>query len=208
MSEEELTVTEVADIDHYEQEIANLKKKLGDQGNEIGHLRKIADQQLQQQVNNKLEDDIYADPLEKEVSGVKRELTAMKTEARLRELESRFPGFRELGKDESFVSWAGSTPYRSRLASRADQMDLDAAEELLTSWEESRQAAGQAHQQATQQRSNAMRAASMEKGSAGGGRKQYYSRSELINLRINNPQKYEAMLPEIKAAYVEGRVRK
>lgn len=208
MSEEELTVTEVPDLEAIIEENNKLKKKLGDQGNEIGQLRKATDSLLQQQASAAREADVYADPLERELQGVKSELTSVKQEQRLRDLESKFPGFRELGQDESFVSWAQSTPYRQRLASRADSMDLDAAEELLTSWGESRQQAGQAHQQATAKRSNDLKAASMERGSAGGVRKQYYSRTELINMRINNPNKYEAMLPEIKAAYMEGRVRK
>ena len=205
---EELTVTEVPDYEAMIEENNNLKKKLGDQGNEIGQLRKVTDQLLQQQVSKVEESDFYSDPLEKEIKSVRNEIGSMKTEARLRELESRHPGFRELGGNEAFINWATSTPYRSTLASRADSMDLDAAEELLTAWEESQQSANQAHQEQREKRTNDLKAASMEKGSAGGGRKQYFSRTELINLRINNPQKYEAMLPEIKAAYLEGRVRK
>lgn len=207
-TEEGLTVTTEPDLEHLISENEKLKKKLGDQGNEIGALRKAVDYSLQQQTARQEDDDLYADPLEKDVRSVKNELNNLRTEQRLRELESKFPGFRELGQDESFVNWAQSTPYRQRLASRADGMDLDAAEELLTSWEESRQAAGQAHSAATQKRANDLKAASMEKGSAGGGRKQYFSRTELIDLKINNPTKYQAMLPEIKAAYIEGRVRK
>ena len=208
MSEEGLTVTEVPDVEHIIEENNKLKKKLGDQGNEIGQLRKAVDGVLQQQISMSQPDDLYADPLEKELNNVKSELTNVRTEQRLRDLESKFPGFRDLGQDEKFVSWATASPYRQRLASRADQMDLDAAEELLTSYSESQAAAGQSHQRDTERRSDAMKAASMEKGSAGGGRKQYYSRTELIDLKINNPQKYQAMLPEIKAAYIEGRVRK
>mgnify|MGYP001104960302 CR=1 FL=1 len=208
MSEEDgLTVTQEPDLEYLISENSNLKKKLGDQGNEIGQLRKAVDLTLQQNSARQEVDD-FADPLEKDVKGVRQELNSLKQEQRLRDLESKFPGFRELGQDESFVSWAGSTPYRQRLTQQADAMDLDAAEELLTSWEESRQSANQNHQQAATKRNNDLKAASMEKGSAGGGRKNYFSRTELINMRISNPQKYEAMLPEIKAAYLEGRVRK
>ena len=204
---DELTVTEVPDLEVLIQENSNLKKKLGDQGNEIGQLRKVTDQLLQSQVTRQ-DDDFYADPLENEIRGLKGELGSLKTEQRLRDLEAKHPGFRDLDKDEAFISWATSSPYRHNLAMKAQSMDFDAAEELLSAWEDSRESATRAQASATQQRTNDLKAATMEKGASGGGRKQYYSRTELINLRINNPQKYEAMLPEIKAAYLEGRVRK
>lgn len=206
MSDEsqELTVTEVVD---HEPEIAALKKKLGDQGNEIGQLRKIADQALQQQAAQ-TEDDFYADPLEKEISQVKQELGDVKQQQALRELEQKHPGFRDLPKNESFASWVEKSQYRSNLYAKADALDLMAADELFTAWEEQQETANTQNQSERTNRNTALNAAAMEKGSAGGGRKQYFSRTELINLRIENPAKYDAMLPEIKQAYLEGRVRK
>ena len=202
-----LTVTEVVD---HEAEIANLKKKLGDQGNEIGQLRKIADYNLQQQASQQetVEDDWYADPVSKDVSALKNELNSIKQQQALRELENKHPGFRDLPKDESFAAWVGKSQYRSNLYQKADNLDFIAADELFTAWEEQQEGANQTHQQNSATRSKALSDATMEKGSAGGMRKQYYSRAELIDLRINNPTKYDSMRDDIMRAYTEGRVRK
>jgi hypothetical protein len=203
---DELTVTEVVD---HEAEIAALKKKLGDQGNEIGQLRRIADHALQQQVNPPEPEESWDfDPVQKDVTGLKKEFNQMRQEQALRDLESKHPGFRELPKDEAFAAWVQDSRYRSGLYQKADQMDFDAADELFTAWEESREIANQQHADNRQSRSQALKDAAMEKGSAGGSRQNYYSRTELIDLRINNPAKYDAMRDEIMKAYEEGRVRK
>ena len=99
---EESDLTVIEEVDH-EAEIAALRKKLGDQGNEIGQLRKIADMQLQQQINQTPveEDDWYSDPTEKKVNALEGELNQMKQSQALRELESKHPGFRDLPKDEA-----------------------------------------------------------------------------------------------------------
>lgn len=204
--ESDLTVTEV--IDH-EAEIAALQKKLGDQGNEIGQLRKIADQQLQQQVNQPVEeDDWYVDPAEKKVRALESKLNTIELSQALRDLENKHPGFRDLPKDESFAGWVQGSQYRSNLYQKAEMMDMAAADELFTAWEEQQEAANNQHTEERSNRNKALNDATMEKGSAGGSRKQYFSRTELIDLRINNPNKYEAMRDEIMQAYADGRVRK
>ena len=191
----------------YEAEIANLQKKLGDQGNEIGQLRKVADHVLQTQVQQQ-EDDWDFDPVEKKVSGLESELVQMRQEQELRALEQKHPGFRDLPKDESFAGWVQGSAYRSNLYRKADAMDFSAADELFTAWEEQQQNANAAHTEQQNTRQQALKAASMEKGSSGGSRQQYFSRTELIDMRINNPTKYDSMRDEIMKAYAEGRVRK
>ena len=204
--ESELTVTEVVD---HEAEIAALKKKLGDQGNEIGQLRKVADMQLQQQLTQpEEEDDWYIDPSEKKVKALESKLNSIEQSQALRELESKHPGFRDLATDESFAGWVQGSQYRSNLYQKADMMDFNAADELFTAWEEQQEAANNQHAEQRSNRNNALKDASMEKGSAGGSRKTYFSRTELINLRMNNPNKYDSMRDEIMKAYSEGRVRK
>jgi len=210
MTEESgLTVHEEVDVEALIEQNNNLKKKLGDQGNEIGDLRRNFDTILQQQATQPVaEDDWYADPTEKKVNALEGELNQMKQSQALRELESRHPGYRDLPKDESFASWVGNSQYRSNLYKKADNLDMTAADELFTAWEEQQEAAGNQQAQRTGQRKQALNDATLEKGSAGGMRKQYYSRAELIDLRINNPNKYDAMRDEIMQAYTDGRVRK
>ncbi len=210
MTEESgLTVTEEIDVETLIEQNNNFKKKLGDQGNEIGNLRRSLDTVLQQQTSQKVEeDDWFVDPTEKKVSAIESELNNLKQSQALRELEAKHPGFRDLPQDESFAGWISKSQYRSNLYAKADRMDMDAADELFTAWEEQQESAGQAHQSQSTSRKKALNDATMEKGSAGGMRKQYYSRSELIDLRINNPSKYEANRDDIMRAYAEGRVRK
>ena len=210
MTEESgLTVHEEIDVEALIEQNNNFKKKLGDQGNEIGDLRRNLDTVLQQQITQPVaEDDWYADPTEKKVNALEGELNQMKQSQALRELENKHPGFRDLPKDESFASWVGNSQYRSNLYKKADNLDMTAADELFTAWEEQQQAADGQHQTQRTNRNKALNDASMEKGSAGGMRKQYLSRSELIDMRIKNPDKYEAMSEEILKAYAEGRVRK
>lgn len=205
-NESDLTVTEEVD---YEEVIQGLKKKLGDQGNEIGQLRRIADQQIQQQLSQPVEeDDWYSDPAEKKVAALESKLNTIEQQQAIRELESKHPGFRDLPKDESFAAWVGNSQYRSNLYQKADALDMTAADELFTAWEEQQEAANNQHQTRSEERQQALNNATMEKGSAGGTRRKYYSRTELIDLRINNPQKFEAMSEEIQKAYAEGRMRK
>ena len=203
-----LTVTEEVDVEALIEQNNNFKKKLGDQGNEIGDLRRSLDQVLQQQVQPQVEEDWYSDPTEKKVNALEGELNSMKQTQALRELESKHPGCRDLPKDESFANWVGQSQYRSNLYNKADNLDFQAADELFTAWEEQQETANQEQGKRRTNRNKALNDAAMEKGSAGGMRKTYYSRSELINLRINNPEKYEAQRDEIMKAYAEGRVRK
>ena len=203
-----LTVTEEVDIEALIEQNNNFKKKLGDQGNEIGTLRRSLDTVLQQQTSQVEEDDWFVDPTEKKLGALESELTTIKQSQALRELEAKHPGFRDLPQDESFAGWISKSQYRSNLYAKADRMDMDAADELFTAWEEAQESAGQAHQAQSTNRKQALNAATMEKGSAGGIRKEYYSRSELIDMRINNPTKYEANRDQIMKAYAEGRVRK
>ena len=204
-----LTVTEEIDIEAVIRENSDLKSVVGNQGREIGELRKATDLVLQQQANQKVEeDDWFVDPTEKKLGALESELTTIKQSQALRELEAKHPGFRDLPQDESFAGWISKSQYRSNLYAKADRMDMDAADELFTAWEEQQESAGQAHQAQSTSRKQALNAATMEKGSAGGIRKEYYSRSELIDMRINNPTKYEANRDQIMKAYAEGRVRK
>lgn len=191
----------------YESEIAALQKKLGDQGNEIGQLRKVADQVLQTQVEQQEAEWDY-DPQEKEIRSLKSEVNQIKEAEAVRRLEADFPGFRELPNNQEFQDWVQESPVRSDLYRRADGMDLAAAREMLALWNEREKMRQELQIEGNSHRRQALKDATMEKGSAGGGRKQYYSRTELIDMRLNNPAKYESMRDDIMQAYREGRVRR
>lgn len=201
--------SEVYDTEAILNENKHLKKKLGDQGNEIGQLRKATDAILQNQLNQQeTEDDWDVDPIQKDVSSLRNELSSIKQEQALRALETKHPNYLDTVKGEDFQGWVNGSNYRSRLYAKADAMDMEAADELLTAFEEAQESN---NSQVTQKRTNrnkALKDATMETGSAGGMRKTYFSRTALIDMRINNPQKYESMRDEIMQAYAEGRVKK
>ena len=56
-------------------------------------------------------------------------------------------------------------------------------------------------------RDAALKAGATERGGTGQAAKRYFRRTALINMKVNDPQKYEAMLPDIERAYMEGRVK-
>jgi predicted RNase H-like nuclease (RuvC/YqgF family) len=89
MTDEDGLKSEEIDLEALISENSHLKKKLGDQGNEIGELRKATDLLLQTQSQQQEEDDWDFDPVEKEVKNLKNELSSIKTEAALRELEQK-----------------------------------------------------------------------------------------------------------------------
>jgi hypothetical protein len=47
----------------------------------------------------------------------------------------------------------------------------------------------------------------VDTGGTGEATKRIYRRADLIRLKMNDPARYEALQPEIMAAYQEGRVK-
>ena len=192
----------------WEEKESHYKKIIGDQGNQIGVLNKVANQVIENDLAQAQPvDDYYDDPVQRDVNELKGVVNNMRQGEVLRELEAKFPGYRDLPKDEKFMEWVQDSPVRSDLYVRADSMDLGAATEMLSLWEERQKLAEELQIQGTSNRKRALNDASMEKGSAGGGtRKNYYTHLELQELR-QNPDEWAAKWPDILKAYSEGRVR-
>ena len=57
------------------------------------------------------------------------------------------------------------------------------------------------------ERDKTLKAVSVDTGSSAPSSRKTYRRADLINLRIRDPQRYEAMQDEILSAYAEGRVK-
>lgn len=190
-----------------ENENKKLKHKLGAQGNEIGEKNRIIDQFIQQQPTQSSEDwDI--DPMESKVKALESKISLQEQRQQLTDLESKYPNFRDLPNDPAFQEWVQGSPLRQTLYSRADQMDFNSATEMLDLWNEHQSVANQTHQESKATRKKQLNAASMEKGSAGSTGRKVYSRTWLIDQKINNPTWYDVNRDEIMKAYAEGRVRK
>jgi hypothetical protein len=52
-----------------------------------------------------------------------------------------------------------------------------------------------------------LKAVAVDTGGTGESSKRVYRRTDLIRLRMSDPDRYEALEPEIRAAYADGRVR-
>ena len=104
------------------------------------------------------------------------------------------------------MEWVQKSQYRVNLYNKNYKgIDLDAADELMTAWEDF-----QAMKPDTSgKKKEDLKAASLEKSaSSGGSRKKMWSRGEIIHMKLHERAKYEAHRDEIRAAYREGRVTK
>lgn len=150
------------------------------------------------------------------------EIAMIRQEQAMDKFRDRHPEFEQDMGDPEFQKWLAKSAYRQRLAVRAAQDgDLDAADELFTGWEEIKAThndddlddTGNDDDDDQDARARKLRAAHLERGGSRGVsqdfHKRVYSRKELIDLRINDPDRYydPAMQDIITRAYMEGRVK-
>lgn len=208
----------LADVIHMHQEA---EKAYGRGQNELGELRKLTDQILQQQLGEtsdtkrkKLDtDSLLEDPdaaLEASIAENPRikELEAKLTARERAEGQAAFnrkhPNAGTLVNDPAFLKWASASPTRQRLLAQADQtFDYELASEIITMYE---QTLGDQTVDKSEDKA-ALGNAKPSAGSASGGKKVYFKRAELMRLKAEDPERYEKLQPQIMAAYAEGRVR-
>ena len=200
------------------------EKAMGKQGSEVGELRRIVDDFVKTQtVTNKAPDveeeiDFFSDPdkaiaqaIDKhpKIKQAEQYTAQMRKAEALANLKQAHPDFETVLQDGGFSEWIGKSNVRKELFSRADQRyDFEAAHELLSTWKERSQVVTNAVTAEKATRSNAIKAASTGsyKGS-GESSKKVYRRSDIIELMQRNPDRYQALQPEIMKAYAEGRVK-
>lgn len=215
MSDEGQIQAELSEIEQLRNRVNELEttnqkhlKTIGDQGNQIGDLRQVVSQQIEQQTSHD-DYDYFDDPHEKELRQIKSEVSQLRTQDALRQLEDDFPGFRELPNNTEFQDWVAESPTRADLYRRADSMDINAAREMLSLWHEREQMKADLQVQGKTQRREALNAATMEKGTAGGAKTTYWDRRDLQDMRTNpaRADEWASKWPDIQKAYAEGRVR-
>lgn len=201
------------------------ERLIGRQGSEVGELRKIVDnfirsQATQQQPKEEInEDDFFADPktavakaIENHPKIKQAELAALemaKAKA-LQTLQTKHPDFGNVVVDPGFQNWVNASKVRAELFSRADkQYDVDAADELISTWKERQGSAKQTVSAEKQARSQAIKSATtaVTGGSDEAPSKKIYRRADIIKLMQTDPDRYDSLQPEIMAAYREGRVK-
>lgn len=214
----------------------HLEQEYGRKANELGQIRKLTDQLLGlEQAKLKREesakpakkltsDELFEDP-DGSITAKAREVAearAAETDQRVAQLEAavreevfekHHPGFRKTIETPEFIDFVRQSPYRQGLVQRAAQDDWNAAHELFLAWEERQQSAPaaapaepkKAAKQAGLVKSGGSSAAGVQPRNDG---KKVYSRAELIDMRINDPDGFdERFQSEYLPAYLEGRVR-
>ena len=197
----------------------HLEKKLGQQSEELGSLRALAEQAVSAPAKegSSTDDVDFFDNPEKAIERIVEQKLAP-FNASLREqqqtavrerLDQHYPGWETTAKSPEFETWVAGSKERTRLFVRANGADWDAANELFETWGKINASDSSSKKAATKavERDRALRAAKTEKGSAGVDPRKILSRSDLRTLRQTNPSRYNELLPDIRKAYAEGRVR-
>ena len=134
----------------------------------------------------------------------------MKKAEALANLKTAHPDFQEVVTSSDFQEWVGKSKVRQEMFQRADaQYDFDSANELISIWKERAEMLNSTKKIEEVGRKQAIKTASTgsAKGTGEASSKKVYRRADLIELMTRNPDRYEALQPEIMAAYAEGRVR-
>lgn len=205
------------------------EKLIGRQANEVGELRKLTDEILKQQLANtqpkqeeqSTEVDFWSDPdtylnkkLENhpDILAAKQAQMQMKRQQASETLHKKHPDMLEVVQSKDFQDWVAASKVRTQLYVAADaQFDTDAADELLSTFKAITGRKAEEGKQQVQElagtRDKQLKAASVDLGGGNATSRKIYRRADLIRLRMTDPARYEALEPEIMAAYSEGRVK-
>jgi len=204
------------------------EKLLGRQSSEVGELRKVVDDFIQNQTQQQApqqyvepEDDIdyFTDPQAAVNRAIEnhpkireaQEYTAQyKKQTSLAMLNTKHPDMQSILQDPKFAEWIKASKIRTQLFVEADQQyNAEAADELFTLWKERKNIAQQTAAVEKQSRKQQLKAANTgsTQGSAEGSRRKVYRRADIIKLMRTDPERYQALSEEILKAYAEGRVK-
>ena len=214
---------ELSDIIKMHQEA---EKLIGKQAQEVGEVRKLADELIKQNLAGKPqpiqeeepEVDFFENPqaaVRKTVDNHPDVLAARQAGQEFKKMQiqqklaAEHPDFGQIAQDTDFVNWVKSSPIRLGLYAKADgEFDYDSANELLSTYKQLRGIKAKQTTDAgeTQRKSN-LKAAGVDVGGSGESGKRVYRRADLIRLKMTDPDRYEALSGEIMQAYQDGRVK-
>lgn len=202
------------------------EKLIGKQAQEVGEVRKLADELIKQNLSSNKqpieqsepEVDFFENPKEAirktvdshpdVVAGRQAALDFKKMQIQ-QKLAQDHPDFGQIAQDTDFQNWVKSSPIRLGLYARADgEFDYDSANELLSTYKQLKGIkAKQTSDAGETQRKTNLKAAAVDVGGTGESSKRVYRRADLIRLKMTDPNRYEALSEEIMQAYSEGRVK-
>ena len=207
------------------------EKAIGKQGNEVGELRKLVDEHIRNQLEQRQEApkqveeepvDWFSDPdkaFEQRINNHPKikeaEATVVETRKRtaLERLQSNHPDMDDLLQDPQFAAWVKAKKSRQELFVRADQQyDYEAADDLFSTYKEIR-GVRQETQSQSERVDKELRKEQVKQASTGAARgtnpparKKKYRRADIMRLRQTDPERYNQMADEFLSAYREGRV--
>ena len=203
----------------------NLEKAYGRHNNELGELRKLTDQFLQQQLGGKKDDEqdaLDADQLLADPDSVLK--SRIENSPRLKELEAKlvareradnlnafnraYPKAQEQINDPRFAKWIEQSPTRAKLLAQADQSyDYELMGELLTTFSALTGGADEAASDAKETKRKLTNANPSGSQAGSTKKKPVFTRKQLAKLQIEDPRRYEQLQDVIMDAYENGRVR-
>ena len=202
------------------------EKLIGKQAQEVGEVRKLADELIKQNLAGKPqpikeeepEVDFFENPqaaVRKTVDNHPDVLAARQASQEFKKMQiqqklaSEHPDFGQIVQDPDFANWVKSSPVRIGLYAKADgEFDYDSANELLSTYKQLKGVkAKQTNDAGETQRKSNLKAATVDVGGSGESGKRVYRRADLIRLKMTDPNRYDALSDEIMQAYQEGRVK-
>jgi len=202
------------------------EKLIGKQAQEVGEVRKLADELIRQNLGSKQqpikqdepEIDFFEDPKKAvqrtvdshpDIVAARQATLELKRTQIQQKLAQEHPDFGDIAKDQDFANWVKSSPVRIELFKRADaEFDYDSANELLSTYKQLRGVKKQQNEASNEAtRKQNLKAVGVDVGGSGESSKKVYRRADLIRLKMQDPNRYDALSDEIMQAYQEGRVR-
>ena len=201
------------------------EKLIGKQAQEVGEVRKLADELIKQNLGSRQqtrqeepEVDFFENPqkaVQRTVDNhpdilAARQVTQEMRRAQIQQrLAQEHPDFGDIAKDQDFANWVKSSPIRIKIFEQADSgYDFDSANELLSTYKQLRSVKQkQTSNEGEVTRKQNLKAVGVDVGGSGESSKKVYRRADLIRLKMQDPNRYDALSDEIMAAYQEGRVR-
>ena len=200
---------------------------IGKQAQEVGEVRKLADELIKQTLPSKQQShnvevepeiDFFENPQKAvqrtvdshpDVIAARQATQEFKKMQVQQKLSTEHPDYGQIAQDPEFVNWIKSSPVRLGLYVKADsEFDFDSANELISTYKTIKGVkAKQTEQTGETVRKQNMAAAGVDVGGSGESSRKVYRRADLIRLKMTDPQRYESLSDEIMAAYAEGRVK-
>ena len=208
------------------EELEHANKSMGRYANELGELRKLSDELIKSQLKPQQEQpapkevDFFENPQEairRQIESNPKVVEAGERAEILRKIVAKaqfdrlHPDSGTIVSDPDFGAWIGKSKIRAELWQKAVEYDVEAGNELLSTYKELRGVKAQQQQAVLSEpekaaRDKSLQSASVESSGTGESSKKILRRADILKLMMN-PAKYREREAEIAQAYSEGRVR-